>query len=101
LDYLRRLPLNALKIDRSFVKSLTTKADDAAITQAIIAMAHSLSLQVIAEGVETEEQLAFLRELRCDEVQGYLFSRPVPPDEFARFVYSMTTSPPSDLNDRE
>ncbi len=78
LAYLKRFPLKALKVDRSFVSEITTDADDANITQAVISMAHSLRLIVIAEGVETEAQLAYLLRYGCDEVQGYLFSRPVP-----------------------
>jgi len=78
LSYLRRLPLDTLKIDRSFVKDCTTNQDDAAIIKAIIAMARSLKLQVLAEGVETEAQLAFLRAEDCHEAQGYYFSKPLP-----------------------
>ena len=88
LSYLNRFPLDYLKIDRAFVMNITTNPDDAAITTAIVAMAHSLKLKVIAEGVETEEQLAFLRGLGCDEVQGYLFSRPVPAEKFAELLKS-------------
>jgi len=84
LAYLHQLPLDELKIDRSFVSSITIKPDDAIIVRTIIAMAHSLNLSVIAEGVETEEQYAFLQSLNCDEIQGYFFSRPVPPEEFAK-----------------
>ncbi|MGZ8394347.1 MAG: putative bifunctional diguanylate cyclase/phosphodiesterase [Nitrospira sp.] len=77
LSYLQRFPLSRLKIDQSFVRDLLTNENNAKITRAIIAMAHSLNLSVLAEGVETDAQLARLREEGCDEVQGYLFSRPV------------------------
>jgi EAL domain-containing protein (putative c-di-GMP-specific phosphodiesterase class I) len=78
LSYLKRLPADSVKIDRSFVSGLATDANDAAIATAIIEMSHSIGLKVIAEGVETEEQLAFLRQRRCDEFQGYLRARPMP-----------------------
>jgi len=77
LSYLRRLPLDALKVDRSFVREVAVNPDDAAIARAIVTMAHSMNLKVIAEGVETEEQLGFLRANRCDEAQGFLFAKPV------------------------
>lgn len=82
LASLKRLPIDALKIDQSFVREATTDPDDAALVMAIITLAHNLRLKVIAEGVETEEQLRFLQLLRCDEIQGYFFSRPVPADSF-------------------
>lgn len=77
LNYLKRFPINTLKIDKSFVNDITTDQDDAAIVKAIIAMAHALGLEVIAEGVETEAQLAFLRGHSCDAVQGYLLGKPL------------------------
>jgi EAL domain-containing protein (putative c-di-GMP-specific phosphodiesterase class I) len=86
LGYLSRFMLDKLKIDQSFVRNITTEPRSAAIAQATIALAHGLSLDVIAEGVETEGQLAFLKAIGCDEVQGYLFSRPVPPDEMGRLL---------------
>lgn len=82
LSYLKTLPIDNLKLDQSFVKGATTDPDDAALVMAIVTLAHNLRLNVIAEGVETEDQLAFLRLLRCDEGQGYLFGRPVPATTF-------------------
>ena len=79
LNYLRRLPVHKLKIDQSFVRGLLTNQDDAIIAKAIIDLGHALGHTVTAEGVETEQQLAYLREHRCDEGQGYLFGRPCPP----------------------
>ena len=81
LSYLKRFPLDALKIDRSFVKDLTANNDDAAICAAIIAMAHQLSLVVIAEGVETADQVDFLHSQGCDQVQGFLFAKPMPAEQ--------------------
>ncbi len=78
LSYLKRFPIDVLKIDQSFVRDITSDENDEAITSAIIAMGHSLRLTLIAEGVETEEQLAFLRVRECHKVQGYLFARPMP-----------------------
>jgi diguanylate cyclase (GGDEF)-like protein len=77
LSYLKRLPIDTLKIDRSFVRDLTTDPDDAALVMAIVTLAHNLRLNVVAEGVETEEQLRLLNLISCDEVQGYLFSKPL------------------------
>ena len=86
LSYLKQFPLDALKIDRSFVQDLHNNSDDAAICAAILAMAKELSLNVIAEGVEFEEQLDFLRQHDCDQIQGFLISKPLPPDELEVFV---------------
>ena len=85
-SYLKHLPLDALKIDRSFVREITTSPDDAAITTAIIAMAHALGLKVVGEGIETEAQRDVLLQQGCDEMQGYLFSRPVVAEQLAQFL---------------
>ena len=82
MSYLRRFPIDNLKIDRGFVKDLMTRADDASIVQAIISLAHSLRLKVVAEGVETPEQLHSLRSMGCDQYQGFHFSPPLPASEF-------------------
>jgi diguanylate cyclase (GGDEF)-like protein/PAS domain S-box-containing protein len=88
LSYLRKFPIDALKIDQSFVGQITTARDDASIVTAVISMARSLRLRVVAEGVETLEQMAFLQAHGCDEAQGYYFSRPVPPQQFATLLLS-------------
>jgi diguanylate cyclase (GGDEF)-like protein/PAS domain S-box-containing protein len=86
LSYLKRFPIDTLKIDQSFVRDLTTDADDASIVTAVISMGKSLHMGVVAEGVETREQLAFLREQSCPEGQGYYFSRPVAAEEFTQLL---------------
>ena len=85
-SYLRRFPIDVLKIDRTFVNDIASDADDAAIVVSIIALAHNLKLRVIAEGVETEAQLDYLRQHGCDEMQGYYFSRPLPPEQFEQLL---------------
>ncbi len=82
LQYLKRLPLDQIKIDRSFVSDITSDANDAAIARAIVAMSDALGLNVIAEGVETKAQRDFLDKCGCHAFQGYLFSKPVPVEEF-------------------
>jgi diguanylate cyclase (GGDEF)-like protein/PAS domain S-box-containing protein len=86
LGYLRRFPFDTLKIDRSFVQDITTEPDDALIAVAIIAMARSLGLKVIAEGVETEAQMRYLQNHGCDQMQGYYYARPLPADEASEFL---------------
>ncbi|HYL25170.1 MAG TPA: EAL domain-containing protein, partial [Burkholderiales bacterium] len=83
LSYLSGLPVDCLKIDRAFVTRLAKGGRDAALAQAIVSMGHGLGLRVLAEGVETAEQLKFLREHECDEGQGYLFAKPAAPDALA------------------
>ncbi|MEK9133499.1 MAG: EAL domain-containing protein, partial [Pseudomonadota bacterium] len=88
LSYLKRFPIDVLKIDQSFVRDIPGDADDAAIASTIITMAHSLGLKVVAEGVETKEQLNFMREHGCDAMQGYFLSKPLPADQFESFLKS-------------
>jgi EAL domain-containing protein (putative c-di-GMP-specific phosphodiesterase class I) len=86
LAYLKRFPVDRLKIDQTFVRGIAEGSDDAAIVNAITMLAHSLDIEVVAEGVETEQQLGFVNGSRCDEVQGYLFSHAVYPDEVPELV---------------
>jgi diguanylate cyclase (GGDEF)-like protein/PAS domain S-box-containing protein len=88
LSYLRKFPIDALKIDQSFVRQITSTPDDTTIVTAVISMGRSLKLRVVAEGVETQEELAFLQAHLCDEAQGYHFSRPVLPQQFAKLLKS-------------
>jgi diguanylate cyclase (GGDEF)-like protein/PAS domain S-box-containing protein len=98
LSYLKRFPINTLKIDQSFVQDIVIDQDNASIVSAMIGMGKSLKLRVVAEGIETEAQLAFLRTLHCDEGQGFLFGHPVPADQFERLlVIAPVPSPASNL----
>lgn len=93
LNYLKKFNVYKIKIDQSFVRDITTDEDDKAIVKAIILMSHGLNFQTIAEGVETAEQLAFLRECGCDEVQGYYFSKPLPAEQLVEFVSQCAVRP--------
>ena len=86
LSYLKHLPIDTIKVDRSFVRDIVNDPDDAAIVDAIVALAHALKLNVIAEGVETREQLEFLRQRKCQQAQGYYFARPLDPQQFEAFI---------------
>jgi diguanylate cyclase len=86
MSYLRRFPIDKLKIDRGFISELLSRPDDASIVTAIVSLAHSLRLKVVAEGVETPEQLALLKSLGCDQYQGYCFSPAVPATDFSALV---------------
>ena len=90
LSYLRKFPIDSLKIDQSFVSHIDAVSGDASIVTAVISMARSLNLRVVAERVETSEQLAFLQVHRCDQAQGYLFSRPLQPQSFAKLLRRKT-----------
>ncbi|QEY65634.1 EAL domain-containing protein [Metapseudomonas lalkuanensis] len=92
LSYLKRFPVDCVKIDQTFIRDLSAGSEDAAITRAIIAMAHSLELKVVAEGVENQEQLSFLRSQRCDEIQGYLISPPVEAPQFVCLLKEQATA---------
>ena len=85
LSYLKRFPIDRLKIDQSFIRDIVTDTDSAAISQAVITLGHSMGLKVIAEGVETSEQMDFLQTNRCDEIQGFYYSKPLPVEEFQKF----------------
>ena len=93
LGYLKRFPFDCLKIDQSFVQNITTEPDDALIASAVIAMAHSLRLYVVAEGVETESQMRYLRNQKCDQMQGFYFSWPLSATDFSDFVRSSACLP--------
>lgn len=93
LSYLKRFPLDTLKVDRSFVQDIGTNPDDAALTTAIIAMAHSLRLTIVAEGVETATQLAFLQQRQCEIIQGYFFSPPIPVKEMTKLLQQNNEQP--------
>ena len=85
-SYLRKFPIDALKIDQSFIRQITTAPDETTIVTAVISMGRSLKLRVVAESAETQEELASLCARQCDEAQGYYFSRPVLPEQFARLL---------------
>jgi len=89
LSYIARLPINLVKIDRTFVSGMAGSPQDMAIVTTIIALAHSLNLRVVAEGVETESQSKLLKLLKCDEAQGYLFSRPLPGAEIEPLLHTL------------
>jgi EAL domain-containing protein (putative c-di-GMP-specific phosphodiesterase class I) len=88
LSYLKQFPFDQVKIDQSFIKGINKNNDDTVLVKTILSMASHLNLTVVAEGVETYEQLAYLRELGCDRAQGFYFSKPVPPDEFAESLFA-------------
>lgn len=88
LSYLRKLPIDALKIDQSFIRQITTSPDESSIVTAIISMARNMKLRIVAEGVETQQEMLFLQDHKCDEAQGYYFSRPLPAAEFAKLLAS-------------
>ena len=93
LSYLKRFPIDTVKIDQNFVRDIVQSSNDAAIVTAVISMARALKLGVIAEGVETEEQLDFLKREQCETIQGFLYSRAVPAEEFAAALRRAGVSP--------
>ena len=99
LCYIKRFPFDKLKIDKSFIKEITSDPHNAAIAKAVIAMAHSLQMKVIAEGVETQGQLNYLRRQGCDEMQGFYFSRPIPAADFERLLLGSCHLPPAALSE--
>lgn len=90
LGYLKLLPMDVVKIDKSFIDDVTTNPDDAALVTAVVTLAHGLRLKVVAEGVETEDQLRFLKLMNCDEWQGYLYSRPLSTEAFGKLLHQLT-----------
>jgi EAL domain-containing protein (putative c-di-GMP-specific phosphodiesterase class I) len=94
MSYLRRFPIDKLKIDRCFVEEMTRRPEDSSIVRAIISLAHGLHLKVIAEGVETPEQLELLTRLGCDQYQGYYFSPALVPEQFAVLLRQAASSEP-------
>jgi EAL domain-containing protein (putative c-di-GMP-specific phosphodiesterase class I) len=97
LGQLKRMPIDALKIDKSFVDDVLTDSDDAEIANAIIRLAHALNLRVVAEGVESLEQVGFLKDMGCDEIQGYVIAKPLPPDKVEAFFnrqFNFQAAPP-------
>ena len=93
LSYLKKYPFNSLKIDRTFVRDVTVDPEDATLTTAIAGMAHELNLEMIGEGVESEDQINFLLSLGCESAQGYLFSKPLSQEEFLEFRKNWSTQP--------
>jgi len=86
LSYLVKFPINYLKLDRSFVVDLFKDPDAKSVAKAVVSMAHEINVKVVAEGVETLEQLSFLRNIKCDQVQGYIFCKPVPPERIKEIL---------------
>jgi EAL domain-containing protein (putative c-di-GMP-specific phosphodiesterase class I) len=97
LDRLKRLALNAMKIDQSFVSNFPNNPDDRAIAASIIALAHTLGIKSIAKGVESEQQLEFLKNAGCERIQGYFFSRPLLPEQLVKLILNSTSDQPVSL----